>query len=432
MKRYSSERLINTILIASLSVVPLIFVPVGEFADFYYAPKVYAITALAAGFLLILLLKERGNLTTLIYPDRINITLLLYIGLLTLSLFFARDFTTAFYGRPYRLEGFGTLLIYFLLFLAARSSKWSGEQLFRTMLLSATILSVYGILQYFGVDPFPRDFIRANWQKAFSTFGNPNFLGSYLVMMLPVALHQYINKRLSIGIFIYALLLFCLLCTRTMGAWMGGAIACVGYLLVSRLYGGRTRSELGRILLVVLVSAAIALSFNILSGNVLLADITAVMADTSAVVTGGFAAESAGSHRIFIWSRVITLIGSRPWTGYGIENLHIPFAYFFTDDMLEVLGQVYIFDKAHNEYLNIAVSSGIPSLIIYLALIMQILQIGSRRIKHIADYWPLLAAVAGYLVQAFFNISVVSVAYIFWVFLGLVSGYEANPPRNPR
>jgi len=35
---------------------------------------------------------------------------------------------------------------------------------------------------------------------------------------------------------------------------------------------------------------------------------------------------------------------------------------------------------------------------------------------------PLFSAILGYLVQAFFNISVVSVAYVFWVFLGLLAG----------
>lgn len=34
---------------------------------------------------------------------------------------------------------------------------------------------------------------------------------------------------------------------------------------------------------------------------------------------------------------------------------------------------------------------------------------------------PLLCSVIGYLVQAFFNISVVSVAYVYWIALGMLS-----------
>jgi len=33
---------------------------------------------------------------------------------------------------------------------------------------------------------------------------------------------------------------------------------------------------------------------------------------------------------------------------------------------------------------------------------------------------PVYAAVVGYLVQAFFNISVVSVAYLFWIYMGFL------------
>jgi len=69
---------------------------------------------------------------------------------------------------------------------------------------------------------------------------------------------------------------------------------------------------------------------------------------------------------------------------------------------------------------HIAVTTGIPSLIVYLSLVTKVLRVGFTRLRENDTYCPFVASVLGYLVQAFFNISVVSVAYMF---LG-VPGYS--------
>ena len=78
-------------------------------------------------------------------------------------------------------------------------------------------------------------------------------------------------------------------------------------------------------------------------------------------------------------------------------------------------------DKAHNEYLHIAVTMGIPALLFYLAFIGMIVIKGIKRSsKHkvIAMY---TIVIISYLVQAFFNISTIGIAPIFWFILGLAS-----------
>ena len=87
--------------------------------------------------------------------------------------------------------------------------------------------------------------------------------------------------------------------------------------------------------------------------------------------------------------------------------------------MIEMYGNVYHVDRAHNEYLHIAVSSGIPALISYLVFTFLCLKKGFKLMKKDVRYLPYFTALSAYLVQAFFNISIVSVAYIFWIFLGI-------------
>jgi putative inorganic carbon (HCO3(-)) transporter len=78
-------------------------------------------------------------------------------------------------------------------------------------------------------------------------------------------------------------------------------------------------------------------------------------------------------------------------------------------------------DKAHNEFLHIASVTGIPSLIIYLSMLVVIfIQNGKFLFKENMKTLLLLTILA-YLVQAFFNISVIAVAPIYWILLGLLA-----------
>jgi putative inorganic carbon (HCO3(-)) transporter len=144
--------------------------------------------------------------------------------------------------------------------------------------------------------------------------------------------------------------------------------------------------------------------------------------DANEFLTDSERSDYTGAHRGFIWKRVVELIKARPLTGYGLENLGEAFQKYYTQDMIEFWGEVRYPDKAHNEYLHIAVTTGIPSLLVYLTLISQIILKGLTRLKNCKIMLLLLSSVIGYMTAAFFNISVVSVAYVYWIFLGLLAG----------
>lgn len=148
--------------------------------------------------------------------------------------------------------------------------------------------------------------------------------------------------------------------------------------------------------------------------------------DANEFLTKGDRADYSGANRGFIWKRVAELIKKRPLAGYGIENLGEAFKKYYTKDMIELWNEVRYLDKAHNEYLHIAVTSGIPSLLVYLTFISQIILKGLFRLKNCKTALLILSSVIGYMTAAFFNISVVSVAYVYWIFLGLLAGSNGN------
>ncbi len=414
-----SKKTVESIVFITLTFVPLIFVPIGEFNDFFYAPKVLALTGLMVVFLW-LLFKNRRDIGLLIEPDRINIALLIYFSILLISLFFASNLSLAIQGNINREEGFGTLIVYALLFLAARNCSAFSESHFSKILISASIIASYGILQYYNIDPFPRDFIRTGWVAAFSTIGNPNFLGSFLVLMLPFAYYLFIHQGKKVALLHFALLFWCLLATNTRGTWIGALCSVFVFVVVS-IREKKDHAYLKRSIIMLTLALVLLVGFNSQSDGLFTNRLTSISKEFSNVLDRNDQAKFAGSYRIYIWTRVIDLIQMRPWFGFGIENLQIPFVEYFGEESLEIFGIFLGVDKAHNEYLHIAVSSGIPSLVAYLTFIIFII---SKYMKsHTKDELtiPLFTAVMGYLAQAFFNISVVSVAFIFWAYLGVLT-----------
>jgi len=286
------------------------------------------------------------------------------------------------------------------------------------MLISGVIVAVIGIMQKYGLDILPKNYVSINWHNvAYSTIGNPNFLGSYLVLLLPVAMYEFVGLKKWYGLVVYGVILYCLLATMSRGPWLG-AMAAVGmFVLMLWLVKKFDWKRLG---IVFVTSVALIGLFNVLGDGALFNRFGTIGSDIGEVVSGGENLEKAGSYRMFIWIRSLELVKENPLWGVGLEQLGYAFIDNYSEDMVQYWGRVMFVDRAHNEYLHIAVSTGIPSLLVYLTFLFMVLRDGWRNWRKDEILLPVYAAVIGYLVQAFFNISVVSVAYLFWIYMGFL------------
>ena len=137
--------------------------------------------------------------------------------------------------------------------------------------------------------------------------------------------------------------------------------------------------------------------------------------------------ERLGSSRGYIWSRSIPMLKDTLFLGYGADMYAI---YFPQDDFVGKLkawgSATKIVDKPHNMYLQWALNTGLPSLLAILVLF------GIYFVQSIKLYWNtefddtytivgvgILAAFVGYAIAGLFNDSVVSVAPVFWILLGI-------------
>ncbi|HQC70914.1 MAG TPA: O-antigen ligase family protein [Sedimentibacter sp.] len=412
--------------ILALSVIPAVFVPLGGTTDHFYLPKVAAMIILALSFLAVLAI-NKIRFKDIVQKDRINISLFIYFILLAASVYAAENKVFAIIGVPGRWEGLVTITLYMFLFITARLYLVPDEGLFKIILVTAIIVSIYGILQTMNFDPFPRDVLRENWSKrAFSTMGNPNFLGSYIVLIIPTSIYFYIINKNITGLTAYAILFYCLLSTGTRGAWLGTIASIMAFAAIHYMYFRYSKGEFTRYIILLVITILLLALYNFNTEGAFIDRFLSIARDANEFLTKGDRADYSGANRGFIWKRVAELIKKRPLAGYGIENLGEAFKKYYTKDMIELWNEVRYLDKAHNEYLHIAVTSGIPSLLVYLTFISQIILKGLFRLKNCKTALLILSSVIGYMTAAFFNISVVSVAYVYWIFLGLLAGSNGN------
>lgn len=137
--------------------------------------------------------------------------------------------------------------------------------------------------------------------------------------------------------------------------------------------------------------------------------------------------EKLASSRGYIWSRSIPLLKDTLILGSG------PDTFSFDFPQHDLLGKLYAYDttnmiisKAHNLFLQIGLNNGVVALIAFVILIMVYI-VDSFKLYALKNKYNekqilgsiLALSVIGYLFTGLFNDSVICVAPIFWIILGV-------------
>lgn len=177
----------------------------------------------------------------------------------------------------------------------------------RSLAFSAMLVSFIGISQYlFGE-------VSQIWQdvemfadirgRAVSTFGNPNVLGEYLVLVLPLLFAMFLCAKqfnLRALFFLSFVLSFaCLVLTWSRGAWLGCIFSFIIFILV------KSPDFLAGI---ILLSPAAMLGLSFLSNTNIMKRILSI----------GNTADSSTAYRVDIWEGSLRLIKDKGLFGIGI------------------------------------------------------------------------------------------------------------------
>ena len=153
-----------------------------------------------------------------------------------------------------------------------------------------------------------------------------------------------------------------------------------------------------------------------------------IFGDFGSFITQAPDVEQGGSWRLLIWGYALKLIKESPFIGYGPDTFGIQMEQF-SEEINRMFHLNIYFDKVHIDYLQIAVTSGIPALLVYLSFVFSVMKKSYKLIWQSQFSLFLFASVFGYLIAIFFNISVVCVAYIYWILLGALANSVDNAEK---
>jgi len=315
-----------------------------------------------------------------------------------------------------------SLTIYFL-YIALMSFYFTivntvktKEQLYtllRIFTISALFVAAYGIIQYiFGLDMDKQVWIDEEMftdikMRAFSTLENPNVLGEYLLLTIPVAVAFMWSEKKFLTKLMYAaisaVLLLCLVLTMSRGCWIGVlVVAAVFITFVDARYWA-----LGILALFLLPSV---LPASILNRFLSIGDL----------------GDSSSSYRLYIWLGTLSMLKDYWFVGIGpgsqAYNLVYPrYAY-----------PTVIAPHSHNVYLQQMVETGVVGIGALIFVLIAFFRNMSKKIhifgKKSADAVmcvAICAGVAGFLVQGVFDYVFYNyrVFMMFWMFLAFGASF---------
>lgn len=379
--------------------------------------------------------------------DNIDKTLFVLYILIFLSTIFSINLKNAIFGAKYRYEGFLTLTCYLLTYYTSKYYFKPHKYIEKFAIIVVWITSIIGILQYHNLF-FIYNIFKIPHVASFasSTFGNTNFFGSFLAIIVPTFMALYITKNKKIYLFTSYISFFAMLATTTRSSWVGLFFASIFgliYVIKNRnksLIKNTLQIVIGFIIIFVIALnspkwiSKIISSINFHSNsnieiieNDLLQDRLDIMnTELQSTIKDKNVKNSFGSYRIEIWNIVLGVIPKVPLLGTGPDTLAYSLIKYSTNDALAYIkGHGQYIDKAHNEYLQVTATMGIPALIVYLIFLGQILVKQKNMFKDTSSF-ILVIPIISYICQAFFNISTIGVAPIFWCILGLIQNIDVK------
>lgn len=367
------------------------------------------------------------NILKKIKFEKIDILLILLTAFGIIATIFAKSVSISLYGYWMRFEGLLQLLYYYsLLYLSSCILKDKNKNIvINFILIFGLINSIICLIQVFDI----LKFIPINNRGIVHGKGlisHFNFYGSYMVLCMGLSLGKFIYENKSyktwINLFLFLIFYSSMLVCNTLSATVGLMFIYLfimiyfTYLLIKKKI---CKYDIIRYIALIVFSTIISICMVNSNKTVLNKDIKKLSFQTSEIAKGNFD-DSYGTSRMFAWKQTLKVVPKHLLHGVGIDN----FVNAFDKHTIYIEHETKIeyFDKAHNEYLQKLITEGMFSIITYLGMLFLIFINSLKKIFKNKNYIiiSLFLAFIGYCIQAFFNISVIEVAPLFWIVCGLL------------
>ena len=430
------QSIISICLFFLLVLVPLMVNPTSY--DYFYKPKIDSVYGLICIIFVAVIARFFICRVAFSLPRLAGaVFLFLYGCSAVISTVLSIDRDLSLRGDFFREEGLFTLLAYVslvVIFAGLVESRMQAEQLIKWLLVSTFLVALYGLIQYLGFNP-TRHFIASfNLDNVInSTMGNGNFLGKFLVLTGPLfagyCLYKNEKKTYLICFFALIFVLMALVLSLARASWLGFVCAALLFSGLVFRYGGAEQKRYVAFFGGAIACAMLVLCFFAASGlgSFNIGSRIAAKARSAFNLQQG----QGSATRLFIWGKAVTLIGERPWFGYGPDT-HVKVYKEFTFESFKRFKTPGIIDRAHNNYIDIAIGQGLFGLFAYCGIVVSFLVLLWRRLKSERDnrlkmlLCAILSGYVGYMVNDFFSFSVVSVSPTFWALMGLTYALQLS------
>ncbi len=424
VKKVSLLQVSQWVFVFLLWVFPFVVIPLCF--DFEVLPKLIFLRISTIILIFLWLLHSFEIKKVVIRRTFLDLPLITSSFILLLATFFGLNPRLSFYGLRFRYDGLITSLNYFVLYFLTVNLVKKREQIkkvFLGLIISASIVSIYAIVQRFGFEVFSGIF-QDDLSRASASFGNPLFLGGYLALICPLSLTSLLltKEKPSWKQILFSLTTLltgaALTSSLARSAWIGVVFSLIFILSWAiRWHKLRWQQLISLALIFFLIVKIFALQSQKVSGPSLFARLNSI-----------FKFDPTSADRLLIWEGAFSIIKNFPLLGTGPDGFslvfaqHRPFIWSRTVSNPQALP-----DKAHNDFLQVASTSGIIELNFYLWILILFLLICFQELRKDRErsFHQLILIIAATssiisgLIQLQFSFSIPSVAPFFWAIIGL-------------
>lgn len=342
--------------------------------------------------------------------DGLGMALIMFLLVLLVSCVFS-------FARMSSLIVWAMYFIFIMFYFAVINTIKTRDQLYgllRLFVISGALVALYGVMQYvFGWTTsnawIDENMFEEETMRVYSTLANPNVLGEYLLLVLPVSAVFFLkDKANTLSKWVYlavtGLVFLCLILTQSRGCWLGFMFTAAVFIL---FYEGRWWAFVPLIICILpfVIPQTMIERFSSI-GNM---------------------EDSSTSYRVYIWMGALGMMKHYFAGGIGMGEAAFNEVYpFFSYNAI-------IAPHSHNTFLQLLVEGGIPALGMFIAVIVVLFKsaqgIYKQRDKksfNSAMVLGLSAGVCGFLLQSMFDYTFYNyrVMAVFFMVMGIIMSFR--------
>jgi len=305
-------------------------------------------------------------------------------------------------------------LLFLMLFAVITRNSTSISNLITALLFCGLISALYGLIQFFGLDPF--DWINP-YSPVFGFFGNPNFQASFMGISATAALAYCLQKSKwnllrTIWLAYIPLSLYIVFASKSQQGYLvfAAGASVVIYVWLKSLSNS---SRFIRIYLFLSFIGVLSVILDILQKS----PWQSFLYKPSVTFRGDF------------WRTGWNITQDNPVFGVGLDGYRDSYR-LYRDQIAAERNPTAMVDSAHNVFLDISSGGGFPLLLIYCGLILLVFISIFKVIRREKEFNFAFAGAAGawvaYLAQSVISINQIGLAIWGWILSGVIIGYEIN------